>query len=115
VIKHWILDTRGRPFEVDLMTWGLWFEDARNQIQFATEVGHVRVSTIFLGIDHGFGMSATPILWETMALADGVDDLPQYRCGGSRDQAEEQHRRVVREVAAALGVPEEEAKEVSIE
>ncbi len=105
MIQHWILDDEGRPRRADVMEWAEWWEVFENRIQFETFVDHVRVSTIFLGIDHSFG-GPIPILWETMALGDGIDDPPQERCGGSREQAEEMHRRVVAEVRAAMGIPE---------
>lgn len=39
----------------------------------------IRVSTVFLGIDHGFGMSQVPIVFETMVFG-GRSDLYQDRC-----------------------------------
>ncbi len=35
------------------------------------------VSTVFLGIDHGFGMWDYPILWETMIF--GLPDNEDYQ------------------------------------
>ena len=40
--------------------------------------GRVLVSTVFLGIDHGFGFTKNPILWETMVFG-GPHDAYQER------------------------------------
>lgn len=41
--------------------------DSRRQIM-RTYYGKYLISTIFLIIDHGFGVSESPILWETMVF-----------------------------------------------
>jgi hypothetical protein len=38
-----------------------------------THVGAVEISTVFLGFDHGFGMSPHPILFETMVFGGPLD------------------------------------------
>lgn len=58
-----------------------------------TEVGIVRVSTVFLGIDHNFYCVGPPILWETMIFG-GPHDQYQHRCS-TREEALEMHRRAV--------------------
>lgn len=52
---------------IDVATWASYFETAKRNIGQA----HVRgmwVSTVFLGLDHGFSMEpgAAPVLFETM-------------------------------------------------
>lgn len=73
----YILDKDGNVVpERDLLSWAKWFEDSSNRIVKADKVGDVRVSTIFLGIDHNFGDGA-PVLWETMIFGgehDGYQD-----------------------------------------
>lgn len=53
------------------------------------EVGDRRVSTVFMGIDHGFGEG--PVLWETMIFPEAE------LCGryGSHSEAVEGHRLAV--------------------
>ena len=91
----YILDAEGEPKEVyDLIAWAKWFETAGSQRQFAsTQVSEdVRVSTVFLGLDHAFG-SSPPILWETMIFGgehDGYED--RY---STKTEAEAGHAKAV--------------------
>lgn len=39
---------------VDLMTWAKWFEKTDNTVALDL-VGESRVSTVFIGVDYGFG------------------------------------------------------------
>jgi hypothetical protein len=74
-------------------------------------VGCSHVSTVFLGIDHGWG-SKIPILWETMVLRGKLADQTN-RCGGGREQAEAMHAEMCKRVAASQGIeynPNEKAK-----
>ena len=60
----------------DVRTWGAWFEQCgmmRHVDGSPTEHGDVRVSTVFLGIDHSFGLGP-PLLWETMIFGGAHDD-----------------------------------------
>ena len=55
-------------------------------------VGGVRVSTVFLGIDHGFGQGA-PVVFETMTFGEPFEQLCwRYT---SQDAAEAGHARIV--------------------
>lgn len=68
--------------EPDIIAWAKWFDQADRRVEMSeipsAPFGEpVRVSTMFLGIDHAFG-GGPPLLFETMIF------------GGSRDQ--EQHR-----------------------
>jgi hypothetical protein len=67
MIDRYILNEAGEPVaEPDLMAWGRWFETAGRHLA-DDEVGDVRVSTVFLGLDHRFG-DGPPVLWETMVF-----------------------------------------------
>lgn len=74
---HYILDESHNPIcQPDLHKWAVWFETHERHV--AQEViGDVRVSTVFLGLDHNFGDDETPILFETMIF------------GGEHDQYQE--------------------------
>lgn len=67
-----------------------------------TAIGKVKVSTVFLVIDHGFGDSGPPVLFETMVVVDGVWNDDCKRCC-TWDEAVAQHERVVAMLAAARG------------
>lgn len=67
----YVLDELGRPVPCrDLMEWGRWMQDANRQLA-ETFFGDkaIRVSTVFLGLDHAFG-GGLPVLWETMVFAE---------------------------------------------
>jgi len=38
-----------------------------------TKIGDVSVSTVFLGIDHGWGVSGPPLIFETMVFGGPLD------------------------------------------
>jgi hypothetical protein len=65
----WILDSNGDAiaFIGDFLVWAEWFEHADRQLA-RDEIGGCVVSTVFLGIDHGFGRNREPVLWETMVF-----------------------------------------------
>lgn len=67
MLGHYILKD-GKPVLVeDVLEWARWFEgiDARKERHVADEtIGNVRISTIFLGLDHSFGREGAPVLWE---------------------------------------------------
>lgn len=53
----------------DFLEWAIWFENAGDErIVGRTEVGPVTVSTVFLGLDHGW--EKKPLLFETMIFGD---------------------------------------------
>lgn len=64
------LDDNGEPVPCsDLFEWAAWLEGAdRNVAKTELEDGTL-VSTVFLGMDHGFAGS-TPLLYETMIFPD---------------------------------------------
>lgn len=85
---HYILDGK-TPKKVDLMTWARWFENAERHVANIKQ-GDIRVSTVFLGLDHSFGYGP-PMLFETMIFG-GEHDQYQDRCS-TWEQAEEMHKR----------------------
>ncbi len=104
-MKFWILDEQRRPkVTTDINEWGSWRESASDPCRVGDDdVCGYCVSTVFLGIDHSFGRGP-PILWETMVFGEGHLDMDMDRCGGTWEQAEEMHRRMVARVRASLGV-----------
>ena len=109
-LDKYILDADGHPvLEPDLLKWAEWLETADRTVALDRFIGDagaadVRVSTVFLGLDHSFplspGPSYAPILFETMVFG-GEHDGYQERYG-TRDEALEGHRAVVDMVRAAL-------------
>jgi hypothetical protein len=79
----------------DINKWGAWFNYPGVQRVDCTEVGQVKVSTVFLGIDHSFG-NGPPLLFETMIFGLQTDQ-DQGRCS-TWDEAVEMHRAAVEHV-----------------
>jgi hypothetical protein len=88
----YILDGH-KAVPVDLMTWARWFEATKDgRIVAKTQLAHVEVSTVFMGLDHSFG-EGPPQLFETMIFG-GPQDGYQERCE-TWEQAEAMHAQAV--------------------
>ena len=75
-MSHYILKDGEPILEPDLLTWAKNFEIEDRRVAL-TEFGGVRISTVFLGLDHSFGDGA-PVLFETMIFG-GAEDGYQER------------------------------------
>lgn len=96
---HYILADDGKtPVECDLMTWARWFENRGSRVVKQDTVGDVKVSTVFLGLDHRFGVDGPPVLWETMIFG-GEHDEDQWRYA-SYEAAVAGHAKAVELVSA---------------
>ncbi len=67
--KYILEDGEVKP-EPDLFVWAEWFEKNERCID-KTETDKYLISTVFLGIDHSFGVQGPPILFETMVFKHG--------------------------------------------
>lgn len=103
-IGLYTLNAQGEPIpEPDIDKWAGWITDAREQRRVGREaVGDSIINTTFLGVDHAW-IPGPPVLWETMVFG-GPSDHESTRCGGSREQAEAMHARMVERVKAAIHV-----------
>jgi hypothetical protein len=72
----YILDGHATVEEPDVRRWAGWFENASRHVG-STEVGDRWVSTVFLGVDHNFGIGP-PILFETMVFSRDTHDEILY-------------------------------------
>lgn len=74
-MTRYVLDLEGRPVPCpDLMAWGSFFEQGdQRRVALAELPGGIRVSTVFLGLDHSWG-HGPPVLWETMIFGGPEDD-----------------------------------------
>jgi len=66
---------------LNLMDWARWMEaEAAARTVARTDIDEgVRVSTVFLGIDHSFGRGG-PVLFETMVFGGEYDqEMERYR------------------------------------
>jgi hypothetical protein len=98
VSDYYILKGREVVRVNSLKEWAQTFEEADRRVA-SDEVGDVRVSTVFLGLDHGFG-SDVPIVFETMVFG-GALDQEQVRYA-TYDEAEAGHKAMLERVKATL-------------
>jgi len=74
----YILDENRKPVLCeDLMAWAKWVEESERTMK-KTEKNGIKVSTMFLGLDHSFG-DGPPMLYETVIF------------GGEHDQYQERY------------------------
>lgn len=77
MILHYTLDERGEPVPcADLMEWGRWMETAERKVA-RDQIGRFDVSTVFLGLDHGFH-GGPPVRRETMIFGPEGHGLEDY-------------------------------------
>lgn len=104
-MKHYILAADGRIRKAaSLQEWEIFMNSGirTNEMQLYTPIGDLEVFTTFLGIDHNFTDGGPPILWETMIFDSDGRGVQEHRCGGSLEQAREQHERVCAALRDAL-------------
>ena len=78
-----------KPLPCDnLKKWGTWFKNAHRRVRGTQINNNIFVSTVFLGLDHGWN-SDVPILFETMIFKNGTGE-DCYRCATWK-QALKQH------------------------
>ena len=87
----------------DILKWARRFEAADRTVA-KTDIGGLHVSTVFLGIDHGFS-AGPPILFETMVfgLPDDEERMKRYE---TWEQAEQGHAEIVKEIQGASRRPD---------
>jgi len=102
-LVHYTLDENKMPVPCDdPMEWHIWYSFADKHVA-KDWVGPVMVSTVFLGLDFGFG------LWETMVVGGRMDRY-QARSDGRLAEALKMHERILElvklaeELAPCLGV-----------
>ena len=98
--SKYILDENRQPVPCPgVLEWGKWFEAAfRNKTRQVarTMVGDVRISTVFLGLDHSFSETGPLILYETMVFGGAMDEYQDRY--STWKEAEAGHRSTVEQV-----------------
>lgn len=75
----------------DINVWGRWMESADRRVALTDISEYVKVSTVFLGLDHGYG--GTPLLFETMVFGGEHDEACQRSTSWA--EAEQAHQSMV--------------------
>ena len=97
--EHYILEGKEAK-SVDLMVWASWFETADRHVAKTDIADDVKVSTVFLGLDHSFG-GDHPLLFETMIFGGEHDEYCDRYV--TWKQAEAGHEKAVEMARVSLG------------
>jgi hypothetical protein len=91
VSDKYILDGHDAVPCKSLLEWASWFDKADRIVQ-KTTVGPAEVSTVFLGLDHSFGIGE-PLLFETLVFGGPLDqEMDRY---STWEEAEQGHKAMV--------------------
>lgn len=94
--KYTLVDKKPVPVS-DLTKWAKGYETLDRRVAY-TDVGDVKVSTVFLGLDHNFSDDGPPVLFETCVFGGTLDgEMDRY---STWDEAEAGHAAMVARVAA---------------
>lgn len=104
--RYWILDGKTTKAVASLEEWARSFEATRRHVGddiFGRPYGdefreEVRVSTVFLGIDHNYSDRGPPLLFETMIFGGPHNDYQERYA--TWDEAERGHAKAVALVRA---------------
>jgi hypothetical protein len=90
----YILDGHKPKLELNLIKWSKWLESADRCVK-KTKVNDIDVSTVFLGLDHSFGVGE-PLLFETLVFGGSLDgEMDRY---STWEAAEIGHNKMVEKV-----------------
>jgi len=87
--RYWMLDGHTPVGTQDLYAWGEFMQGGKRAVGKAHDPEReILVSTIFLGLDHGYD-GGPPVLFETMIFGGPHDDYQKRYC--TWDEAERGH------------------------
>src|ERR1041385_6620695 len=98
--RYYLLDENHQPVPTDLMTWARMFEKDDVWRVAADMIGECHVSTVFLGLDHGFDATKPPVLFETMTFGGPLEQEQERYC--TWDEAMAGHAAMCAKVRAAM-------------
>jgi hypothetical protein len=79
--------------------WGKWMSSTDRHVA-DTIIGKIRISTVFLGVDHNFSLIGSPLLFETMIFGGELDqEMRRYE---TWEEAEKGHKRFIKKVESAI-------------
>lgn len=98
--RFYLLDENKKLVPTDLMTWAREFADDNKRIVRSDVIAGCHVSTVFLGLDHGFTNEGVPIVFETMTFEGPIEQ--QQERYSTWDEAVAGHDAMCAKVRAAL-------------
>lgn len=117
-------DRQGKP--ITEREWSTLYADMNYKVVEQGDIGGVTVSTVWLGLDHGFGYTKRPIIFETMiftwhlcpedvhpAIAALEQDQWRYYTEDEARTGHEEVCRMVRHVLDAADQADEVLREVA--
>src|SRR5262245_16039881 len=97
--RWYILDHEHQPVPVDMMTWAQWFARLESRHVADDRIGDIRISTVFMGLDHSYYDDDPPLIFETMIFGGELDGhMWRY---STWDDAEIGHKMAVKKVRNA--------------
>ena len=103
---YYILKNK-EPVSVDHFAWARWFQKSDRHVA-ETIIGKIRISTVFLGLNHQFG-KGPPILFETMVFNGSLDgEQNRYH---TWQKAQEGHNQMVEFIKKRRSNANEQTKE----
>ena len=105
---HWIIENDipvPMDNDHDVIRWAEWMRDHREEHRIGNEVlmgahGEIVISTVFLGVDHGFLHYGDhpPVLWESMIFGGPEELAGRMERYTTAEDAAEGHKRMVETV-----------------
>ena len=94
----YVLNEERAPVAAPVDEWARWFETEDRTVA-KTGDGDILISTVFLGLDHNFGLIGAPVLFETLVFGGVLDgEMDRYT---TWEEAEAGHAHMVERVMAA--------------
>lgn len=98
ILKYYV-EIDGELIVVDnVHIWSALYEEINRRVA-SDEIGEVRVSTVFIGLDHNFG-DGPPLIYETMIFGGFHGDYCERY--STREEAEKGHKEAVLLVKGSL-------------
>ncbi len=97
-----------KPIKASLKVWAKWMQTANRSVALTEGlVGGKRVSTVFLGIDHGYSgglEGGPPLVFETMVFEK--DEWADIECERTStwEEAEKVHEAMVAKYQPGIGI-----------
>ncbi len=106
---YYVLNTDKSVHPVTLIEWANFFENTDRHVRHTTiKKYNTRISTVFLGLDHGYPQWSghtnkyRPVLFETMIFCDDPEYDNYMQRYSTWDEALEGHREVVRMIVNVI-------------